>query len=243
MKKEHGITILILVALWQVLSMVVHNDILIPYPLDVLQNVCLLFTKSIFYQSIFSTLGRVVVGFGISFISAICLSIVSSYSKVFRNLFAPLQLLTKSIPNISYIIIALVWFGSEKSVSIICFLILFPIFYNNFLFSMDNEPQELKDVQSIYPESFFELVKKKTLPMLIPTILSSSKMAFGLGFKVAVMAEILGQVRNGIGKQLHIARLNLDTTSLFAWTIIIICICFIIDWIFDQFINRKSNGG
>ncbi|MEG0394698.1 ABC transporter permease [Anaerorhabdus sp.] len=243
MKKEHGITVLILVLLWQVLSVVVHNDILIPYPIDVLQYLLQIITTQNFYQSVFQTIVRVCIGFGISFIIALILSIISNHSKVFRTLFEPIQLLTKSIPNISYIVITLVWLGSEKSVSVICFLILFPIFYNNFLFSMDNEPQELKDIARIYPESFFELARSKTIPMLIPTILSSSKMAFGLGFKVAVMAEILGQVRTGIGRQLHIARLNLDTTGLFAWTIVIICICFIIDWIFNQLINKKSNGG
>lgn len=243
MKKEHGITILILLTIWQVLSMSVHNDILIPYPLDVLMDFLHLLTTKIFYMSIFSTIYRVFIGFLISFMVALLLSIIANRFKFFRNLFEPIQILTKSIPNISYIIITLVWLGSEKSVSIICFFILFPIFYNNFIFSMDSEPQDLKDVERIYPESFIELTRVKTLPMLYPTILSSSKMAFGLGFKVGVMAEILGQVRVGIGKQLYLARINLDTTSLFAWTIVIICICFIIDYLFNQFINRKSNGG
>lgn len=239
MKKEHGLTILILIAGWQVLSLSVGNDVLIPYPIEVVQMVIQLFFKQIFYTSVFASLVRVSVGFFASLLIALVLAILADRFSTFRKLFEPIQILTKSIPNISYIIIFLVWLGSEKSASMIAFLILFPIFYNNFLFALDHVSQELKDVEKIYPESFFELIRVRTLPLLIPTLLSSSKMAFGLGFKVTVMAEILGQVQVGVGRQLYIARQNLDTTALFAWTIIIILICFIIDWSFDQFINRK----
>ncbi|MFV0551100.1 MAG: ABC transporter permease [Anaerorhabdus sp.] len=243
MKKEHGFTILLIIVIWQFLSMTVNNDILIPFPIEVLKDFIDLFTKNVFYSSIIATIYRVLLGFLISFVIALILAIIANRYKLFKNCFEPIQILAKSIPNISYIIIVLVWLGSEKSVSVICFLILFPIFYNNFLFAMDEEPQELKDVEKIYPESFLELTRVKTIPLLLPTILSTSKMAFGLGFKVSVMAEILGQVQVGIGRQLYIARQNLDTTSLFAWTIVIILLCFIIDWVFDQFINRKKHGG
>lgn len=239
MKKEHGLTILILLAGWQFLSVSVNNDVLIPYPMEVLRYLIQLFSTKIFYTSIIATLNRVVIGFMASFISALVFAIIADHFAMFRKLFEPIQILVKSIPNISYIIIILVWLGSEKSASVIAFLILFPIFYSNFLFAMDSEPQELKDVEKIYPESFFEVLRLNTIPLLLPTILTTSKMAFGLGFKVTVMAEILGQVQRGVGRQLYIARQNLNTTSLFAWTIIIILICFIIDCIFDQFINRK----
>lgn len=243
MKREHAFTVMILLVLWQGLSMVVSNDILIPYPFEVFASLISLVSESNFYTIIFTTLIRVLDGFLLSLLLGLILSILSERFIIFRNLFEPIQVLTKTIPNVSYIIIALIWLGPEKSVTAICFLVLFPIFYNNFLFAMDSEDIELKDVEKIYPESFWELTKIKTLPMLIPSILVSSKTAFGLGFKVSVMAEILGQVRIGIGKQLYLARINLDTTSLFAWTIVIILICFIIDWVFNRLINKNLNGG
>ncbi len=240
MRKEKIFTWIFLLLLWQLFAISVSNDILVPYPMDVLETLLDNLRKALFYESISATLIRVIKGFSISFLLAVILAILSNRFPKFRVLFEPIQVLTKSIPNISYIIITLVWFGSETSVSIIGFLVLFPIFYNNFIFSMDSEPQELKDIEQIYPESFVETVKSKTLPLLAPTMLSSSKIALGLGIKVSVMAEILGQVRIGIGKQLYFARINLDTASLFAWTIVIIVICFIIDGIFDQLIKRHA---
>ncbi len=241
MKKEKVFTWLTLLLAWQLLAMSIQNEILIPYPIEVFSLSITNFSKLSFYTITATTLFRVLKGFFISFLSALLLSILSNQSSKFRMMFEPIQVLTKSIPNISYIIITLIWFGSEASVSIICFLVLFPIFYNNFLFAMDNESQELKDIEKIYPESFLEATKSKTLPMLIPTMLETSKITLGLGLKVSVMAEILGQVRVGIGKQLYLSRINLDTANLFFWTIVIIFICFIIDLVFDQFINKHQS--
>ncbi len=240
MKKEKMYTWLMLLILWQLLAMYIDNTVLIPFPIDVLLRILENFQEASFYSAIGMTLIRVFVAVSLSFLVAICCSILSNRFSKFRLFFDPIQILTKSIPTISYIIIVLIFFGSESSVSIICFLILFPIFYNNFLFSMDSEPQELKDVEKIYPESFWETTKSKTIPMLYPSILSSCKIAFGLGIKVSVMAEILGQVKIGIGKELYLSRIYLDIESLFAWTIIIILLCFIIDWCFDQFINKNK---
>ncbi|MFV0480023.1 MAG: ABC transporter permease [Anaerorhabdus sp.] len=238
MKKGKIYSWIVLVILWQIVAMSVQNNILIPYPLEVLETLFGNIQEMIFYQTILTTLTRVAIGFFCSFFVALVISIVSSQFLFFRYLFDPIQVLTKSIPNISYIIITLIWFGSEASVSIVCFLVLFPVLYNAFLHALDSEPQELKDIEKIYPESFLSKTRLSTIPMLIPTMLSSGKVAAGLGLKVSVMAEILGQVRVGIGKQLYLSRINLDTAGLFAWTMVIIALCFIIDWIFDQFINR-----
>jgi len=40
-----------------------------------------------------------------------------------------------------------------------------------------------------------------------------------MGFKVCVMAEILSQVKTGIGRQMNIGRLNLEIASVFGWTL------------------------
>ena len=50
-------------------------------------------------------------------------------------------------------------------------------------------------------------------------------------FQVGVMAEIIGQVQLGIGRQLNIARFNMDMTAIFAWTLWIILLLLILEWI------------
>lgn len=243
MKKAYLVTCFILLILWQFLAITVNNDIIIPMPLAVITCFFSLFTTSKFYIAIFYTLKHVFSGFMVSLISSLIIAIIGYEYKTIKDLFEPVNIIAKTIPNISYIIICLIWFGSTKSVTIICFLILFPMFYSNFVFTLDNMDKDIKDVEILYHEKFRYKVFKHLLPYLTNNILATSKTCLSLGFKVGVMAEILGQVRYGIGKQLYVAKINLDMTQVFAWTIVIILICCLINILFDlliHFYNKKE---
>ena len=240
MKKEHIITITVLIIFWWITAISVGNNVLIPTPLEVIQSLINILSKGSSYYAIFKTLIRVIQGYFISLIISLIISILADRFNTIRMLFEPIQILTKAIPNISYIIITLIWLGSEGSVWVICLLVLFPVLFNNFMFTLDSEDKDLKDIEKIYPETFINTTRLRTLPLLYETVLTSSKTALGLGLKIGVMAEILGQVKVGIGKQLYYARLYLDTSELFAWTIIIIIVSVFIDSIFNILIKFKE---
>ncbi|HCY06067.1 MAG: hypothetical protein WBH68_04270 [Erysipelotrichaceae bacterium] len=240
MKKEHIVTVILLILIWWILAILVGNNVLIPTPIEVLHSTIKIFSDKSSYYAIYKTLVRVFQGYFLSLIIALFISILADKFNTVKLLFEPIQILTKAIPNVSYIIVTLIWLGSEGSVWVICMLVLFPVLYNNFIFTLENEDSELKDIQKIYPETFIKTTRLRTMPLLYGTFLSSSKVALGLGLKICVMAEILGQVKVGIGKHLYYARLYLDTSSLFAWTIIIIILSVIIDSIFNILIKFKE---
>ena len=117
--------------------------------------------------------------------------------------------------------------------SAVSFMILFPVFANAFTNRLAGAEQSLRDAELIYPETFFRRLRYRVLPDLLPEMLATGKTAAGLGLKVGIMAEILGQVRSGIGRSMNYARLNLDTAGIVAWTIVIILLSVVIDGIFS----------
>lgn len=236
-KKEYIITTMLIIAFWYILANLVNNDVLIPYPFITLKEVILILFDLSFYDSLIATLLHVFSACFYSLIIALLLAISGYEFKTIRYFFEPLNMIIKTIPNISYIIIILIWFGSTKSVSIICFLILFPMIYSNILYSLDNINKQYHDVELIYHENFIDSLRYHLIPYLLPLILNNLKTSFSLGFKVGVMAEILGQAPKGIGRLLQIAKLNLNMTHIFAYTIIIIMICLLIDIIFNNLIH------
>ncbi|MBQ9327880.1 MAG: ABC transporter permease subunit [Solobacterium sp.] len=244
MKKEHVFSTIGLLLLWQIAAMILHNDILIPYPLDTMNRVASFFVDGSFYQSVGSTLLRVLKGYLLSLLIALFMVILTERFITVKRLFSPIQLITKTIPNISYMVIALIWLGNEGAVSAVSFMILFPVFYNAFANTLDQQGRSLNEVELLYPETFWMRLRFKVLPQLVPEVLKTGKTAAGLGLKVGIMAEILGQVRSGIGRRMNYARLYLDTTSIFAWTIIIILLSLILDVLFDrmyqQFLKHES---
>ena len=227
LKKEQFLTIVILMILWQLLALSVNNDILIPMPLDVARRMLADVSQP-------STLGRMLKGFGISLILALVCGFAAAMQPVIRRLIEPLEVIVKTIPNLSYIMIFLIWLGSEGSVMVTSFCVLFPVFYTAVLLSQDLLDSELQDVLRCYPERSVSVFWKVRLPQALPHLLAAMKTGFGLGLRVCVMAEVLTQVRIGIGRQMsYAARIALDMTGLFAWTLWIILISAAADGLFS----------
>ncbi|MEG2507123.1 MAG: ABC transporter permease subunit [Longicatena sp.] len=219
MKKYRTISALfVLFIIWEFLAIQIDNDFLFPYPLDVIA----LMGKQVMTASFYSTLGITLVrslsGLCIAFILAFLCAFLSYKSNVFKDLFYPVLLLTRSVPNISYIIIVLVWFGRDRSASIVSFLIIFPTIYSSLFQGFLHIQQNLKNVLRLYPTKKSYQIWYVYIPLLQSAMQASLSNGISLAFKVGVMAEIIGQVQTGVGRQLNLCRLNSDMTGIFAWT-------------------------
>ena len=242
MKKYRTITSLfILFLLWQIISMRVDNDFLIPYPIEVFKMMGKHIVSSSFYQIIGATLFRSLLGLAVAFIFAFLCAYFAYRFKMFRDIFYPILLLTRSVPNIAYIIIILVWFGAENSAAIVSFLIIFPTIYSNIYSGLHGIDKNLKNVMRLYPSSERYCLKKIYFPLLKGPIEASLSTGISLTFKVGVMAEILGQVQIGIGRQLNLARITMDVTGIFAWTGWVILLLLLMEcilyFLFDRHIH------
>lgn len=225
--------------LWQCFAMLLENDILVPYPYDVLKVMLTQIMQPSFYSIILHTLMRTLLGFSIAFLVALLFAFLAYFYKIFEDIVYPIILLTRSVPNISYIIIVLFWFSSQMSVIVISFLILFPTMYATLLSGLRLFPKHLQDVMRIYPASRKQELRTIFIPYLRPHMFAASTAGISLAIKVGIMAEILGQVSLGIGRQLNICRANLDMAGVFAWTIWIILILYLIDIILS-YLQKKS---
>ena len=231
--KRSGVffSIMILLGVWQLAAMGIQNDFLMPYPMDVFSLMAVQCRESSFYEIVIHTLFRSLLGLSLALCCAALGAFLSYFYTFVKYLLSPFILLTKSIPNVSYIIIILVWFGSQSSSVIIPFLILFPVIYANLYNALLHMDQDVKDVIRLYPETPWRMLQKVYIPLLLPAINASLSSGLGLALKVGVMAEIIGQVQLGIGRQLNIARFNMDMTAIFAWTLWIILLLLILEWI------------
>ncbi len=226
MKKETWLTSLLLVFVWALTAYALDNEFLLPGPFDVVQSMIEQIRRPDFIVILFSTVYRTLTGCVVSLICGAMLGILCGNCPKVKSLFEPVHQLIKTIPNITYILIILIWLGQENSVSVIVFCILFPVFYGQFLLRTEMILIQIRDLFVIYPVSLKDKWLKVQLPMLLPEVFSSLTTGIGMGFKVCVMAEILGQVSAGIGRQMNIGRLNLDLASVFGWTLWLILISY-----------------
>lgn len=231
------ISILGVALLWVVASLIINNEIILPRLDNVIINMISQATTADFYRNIANTLGRMAVGFSVALFFGVGLGFLSGMVKPIKDYLSPVVSMIKSIPNISYMIIVLLWFTSNTSVIVVVFLIIFPMFYEASISGVLSLRKSLHDVLLVYSETTFNQIKKVYIPAMLPFILSNSAVALNLSFKVAIMAEVLGQPASGIGKGMLISKLTLDMIELFSWTGWIILIGLVFDWLLRKVIK------
>lgn len=228
-----------LLILWQLCAMKLDNDIILPQPAHVLEIMMAQIQTELFYSSMIQTLLRISAGVCIALLLAFSASFLSYRYTWFHDIFYPFLLVTRSVPNISYILIVLFWCSAQTSVIVISFLILFPTMYVTLYQGLCDLPQEYKDLMSIYPGPVCIELKCIYLPYLRSFLFASMSAGLSLGLKVGIMAEILGQAGTGIGRQLNICRLNLDMAGVFAWTLWVIILLFVMERVIS-FIQKRT---
>jgi NitT/TauT family transport system permease protein len=89
--------------------------------------------------------------------------------------------------------------------------------------SVDNKMIEMSKV---FHFNLTKRIKMIYWPEMKPYFFSSAAISFGIAWKSGISAEVLSSTKNSIGMSLYFSQTHLDTTSLFAWTIIIIIISY-----------------
>ena len=220
--------------IWQMIAMIVNQSVILPSFLDVLNRLVYILSDVSFYNHLFITLFRVILGTLSAFVLSFIFAILSYDFKLINQALKPLVLVSKTIPNITYILLVLIWFSREMSVFFVTLLILFPVLYTQISTGLLGINPEHLEVLKLYPETYFHRLTKVIIPLIRISLFEGLKGALSLGFKVGVMAEILGQVQPGLGYLMHIARMNFETIDLFAYTAIMIMVVVLIEKSMDQ---------
>ncbi|MGM9948405.1 ABC transporter permease [Floccifex sp.] len=148
------------------------------------------------------------------------------------EIFSKILLIFRSLPNVTIIILLLFWISREMTVFLVSFLLLFPIIYQNVISTLKEIQTKWKDIMIIYHQSYYYQIRWIYFPLLKTSLYSSLISCSSLGFKVGIMAEILGQVQNGIGRQIQYSRVNFEVDKVMAWTLWILVIVFLFDFLF-----------
>ncbi len=211
-------------AAWQLLSLLVHNPILMAGPAETLQALAELAVTVEFGESLAFSFLRIVGGFLTGSAAGILLAYLADRKKLLGEILSPLVTVLKSVPVASFIILALIWFGSGALSFVISFLVVFPILYLNTQQGLQSLDEKLFHIPSA------SRLKYIVLPGVYPFLQSGFALALGMSWKSGVAAELIGQYKLSIGNQLYMDKITLDTAGVFAWTVVIL----LVSWLFEK---------
>ncbi|MCD7950186.1 MAG: ABC transporter permease subunit [Erysipelotrichaceae bacterium] len=235
--KKKCLTCFILIVLWQMTSLIVDKEVILPFPSDVFLRMLDYLTISLFYFSVFSTLLRIFISFILAMLIGVSLGIWAGLNHHVYELLEPIMALLQTIPQIGYILILLVWLNSLQALIVIVMLMILPLFYHNTVSGIQHIDRDLKDVIVLYHHSLCFNLRYAYLPLIGGYLASAISSALPMAFKVGVMAEIFVSSRQGIGKLLYNARVNFDMTSIFALILWMVIILMLINLITDTIIK------
>lgn len=239
-KIYYGVSILVLIIIWKIVSVIVGKPIIIPSPEETAGELIKIISSKVFLATVSSTVKRVLIGYLITMLASILLGIISGFNKAFYYLLKPLVMVFKSIPTMAVILLAIIWLKSELAPILVVFLVIFPMLYESTVHGIRNVDQKLIEMAQIYEIKGLRLLWNIYMPSIRSMISSSLSSTIGLSLKVVIASEVLSQPKISIGTSFQMEKAYLNTAGVFAWAIIAISIVAIIE-IFLKYSCRKFN--
>jgi sulfonate transport system permease protein len=127
----------------------------------------------------------------------------------------------RSIPSISFVPVAVMWFGfsSTTEMVIVVYVSLWPLLLGT-LHSVHSAPAGLLDIARTFRLSKASTLFKIILPAALPSILVSLRLSLTLSIALAVVAEMIGNPE-GLGFGMVFAQQAMQPAQAFGYLVVI----------------------
>ena len=225
------------IVLWQLLSVIIGEEVLLVSPLKVLVRLSELVFEKEFYGAVAFSFVRITFGFVLAVVAGTCFATLAYRHHTAEVFLWPYMSVIKATPVASFIILCLIWLNSSSLPVFISFLMALPIIYTNMLAGFKSTDSKMLQMADIFRFSFKKKLVYIYLPNIKPYLLSACSVALGLTWKAGIAAEIIGIPDGSMGEMLYNAKLYLATADLFSWTVAIVCISILFEKLFMKLIN------
>ena len=220
---------LLWLGIWQIVSMMIGKELLFPSPIAVAMRLFELMLTSDFYLTVGLSLFRILVGMLIGTFLGALGGLLTAFSRIARDIFAPLLAVVKSTPVASFIILMVLWISRDVTPLIIALMMVTPVVWTNVETGILNTDKSLLEMAKVYKMPRTATVRNIYLPSISPYFLASLKASLGMAWKAGIAAEVLLQPIISIGKMISDSKILLETTDLFAWTVVVVILSVIIE--------------
>ncbi len=229
--------LVLFVLLWQLASGHYHQVIL-PSPIEVTRSIIKLATGGQLWEQGGQTIVRGLTGFSLAVLIGLPLGLMIGLSPLISSLIRPLVVCLQVTPLVSWLLLAMIWLGFSQVPSFVVFVTTLPLIIINTIEGVRNIDKQLLQVAQVFQINRARLFREIYLPQVLPYLLAGIITALGTTWKAVAMAEFLS-VSTGVGARMAVARINLETADLFAWTFVLVGLGLLTDRLLSHFVNKK----
>ncbi len=228
----------IFLVLWQFGAMR-YSSVVLPSPLETGAAIGRLATTGKLGSAILTTSFHLFSAFTLAVLMGILLGIIAGIQSWFNKAISPIISALQGIPPIAWIVLALLWFGSGSGTPIFTITVAtLPIMFLGAVEGIRTFPTPLLEMARLFRTPQRLLLSDLYFPHLLSYLFPSLAAGLGLAWRVAVMAELLSS-EIGIGAELNLARINLDTDEVMAWIAIVVVSIWVSEYLILRPLRRR----
>lgn len=212
---------------WQVVAWIIGNKIILEGPIGVAVRLIEDLQTLEYYKTVAATVLRIMGGLVCGVGLAVCLGIWSRKQKIAEEFLLPLIQFFKAAPITCFVVLLLIWTGTEKLSFYIALLVAFPPVYFNLLEGLKQMDKKALEVAKVYRMPFKCSLRYIYLPEVKPYFTSALGIAVGMAFKAGIAAEIIGTPDYSMGERIYMSKIYLDTAGVFSWMITVIFVAYV----------------
>lgn len=235
------ISFTIVITIWYILSLI-YNPLIVPSIPSVIKSLINIFVSPNLLEEVLITTQRLLIGLSIGIFLGLVLAIVFNIYKNIRDIFSPLINLIRVVPPVSWLVLAIIWFGFNGRSSIFIVIIsTIPTIFICITEGIKNIDKKFLEMGTVFDIGRVKNIKFIVIPSIIPYFKSGIRIVIGTGWKVVVMGEVL-TINNGIGGAIQNARVNISPEDVIAWSIVIIILHSILEFITSKIFLDKDKA-
>lgn len=237
----YALGVLVLLAIWAVLS-AFYPPVILPSPLEAGAALIGLARSGALFREVGITLARILIAFSVSAAAGSALGILAGLQPRLYPLLKPAVDLALSAPPISWLVLALIWFGTGSATPIFTvIMVATPVVFANAYQGVCAVDRELVGMARAYGARGRQLVEDVYLPALSSYLFAGLSVAGSLAVRTAVMGELLGS-DSGVGNALALARIYLETPQVFAWVGVTVALLAALEGLLIRPLQRRAEA-
>lgn len=225
-------------ALWWLASTVLFPTV-IPTVGGTLGTVWELLTGAQFYQQLWVTAQRVLLGFAIAFIAGLAIGTAMGRSRAAEAFFEMFIVIGTSQPGLFVSMIFLVALGLSSSSAIVTLAYLAtPIVTVSIWQGAKRMEVNLEEMATVFGYSRWTRIRHVIMPQLAGPALAAVRTGLGITWKYVVMIEMLG-LTDGVGFEVARAFQLFQLQEVIAWTLCFLAFVLVVEYVVIRTIERR----
>ena len=234
------LSIITILFIWDVIALIINDNYFMPSVSKTAVSLYQILISGEFFRVISVAFFRVLAGLILGVAAGVLLAALCHKSDIANALVSPIISIMKATPVACIIVLLWIRLNYTEIAIFVVVLMVLPIVWQNVYEAFSSIDKSLIEVANIYKVDAKTRLKILVVPSVLSYLLPAVVTSIGLAWKAEIAAEIM--TNSNIGELIYnFKTVSYDTSSIFAWTAIIVTLSIVFEKIAKHFLGRLAN--